>query len=104
MLRRGHRSLYVTEALKEEIGSNTRSFFVMCSSAVLLVSSALSDHSALAQSGRTAESAKTNDDNRTAQELLTEVRLLRKTLQRTGLNAYRSQLIVEGIRAQNDKV
>jgi predicted nucleic acid-binding Zn-ribbon protein len=36
--------------------------------------------------------------------LLDEVRLLRQTLQRINLNAYRSQIIVERIRAQNDRV
>lgn len=51
-----------------------------------------------------AQNAKPSDDSQTIQALLTEVRLLRKTLQQNGLNAYRSQLIVEGMRAHNQKV
>ncbi|HET9528850.1 MAG TPA: hypothetical protein VFQ92_00750 [Blastocatellia bacterium] len=51
-----------------------------------------------------AQSAKQPDDNRTLQSLLNEVRLLRRTLQRTGLNAYRSQIILERLRAHNEQV
>jgi predicted nucleic acid-binding Zn-ribbon protein len=51
-----------------------------------------------------AQNTKENEDRQTIQALLTEVRLLRRTLQQTGLNAYRSQLIVEGMRARNEKV
>lgn len=51
-----------------------------------------------------AQNTKPVDDSQTIQALLTEVRLLRRTLQQTGLNAYRSQLIVEGMRARNEKV
>ncbi len=50
-----------------------------------------------------AQSSKTPDD-KTLQALLNEVRLLRETLQRINLNAYRSQMIVERIREQNDRV
>ena len=51
-----------------------------------------------------AQSPKQNSDDQTAKALLEEVRLLRQTLQRINLNAYRSQIIVERIRAQNDRV
>lgn len=51
-----------------------------------------------------AQSTKQPDDNPTLQSLLNEVRLLRKTLQRTGLNAYRSQIILERMRAHNEQV
>jgi chromosome segregation ATPase len=50
-----------------------------------------------------AQSSKTTDD-KTLQALLNEVRLLRETLQRINLNAYRSQMIVERIREQNERV
>ena len=50
-----------------------------------------------------AQSAKTQDD-KTLQALLNEVRLLRETLQRINLNAYRSQMIFERIREQSDRV
>lgn len=58
----------------------------------------LSDYSARGQT------SKQPDDNPTIQSLLNEVRLLRKTLQRTGLNAYRSQIIIERMRAQGEQV
>ncbi|HEU4387085.1 MAG TPA: hypothetical protein VFV34_04770 [Blastocatellia bacterium] len=51
-----------------------------------------------------AQTTKQSDDNSTIHSLLNEVRLLRKTLQRTGLNAYRSQIIVEGLRTRNEQV
>jgi len=51
-----------------------------------------------------AQSTKQPDDNPTIQSLLNEVRLLRKTLQQTGLNAYRSQIILERMRAHNEQV
>jgi hypothetical protein len=51
-----------------------------------------------------AQSTKQPDDNRTLQSLLNEVRLLRKTLQRTGLNTYRSQIILERMSAHNEQV
>jgi len=50
-----------------------------------------------------AQSSKPPDDG-ILQSLLNEVRLLRETLQRINLNAYRSQIIVERIRSQNDRV
>ena len=54
--------------------------------------------------GAQAQSQKQNNDEQTVKALLDEVRLLRQTLQRINLNAYRSQIIVERIRAQNDRV
>ena len=51
-----------------------------------------------------AQSPKQPEETATIQVLLNEVRLLRRTLQQTGLNAYRSHLIVEGVRAHNEKV
>jgi predicted nucleic acid-binding Zn-ribbon protein len=51
-----------------------------------------------------AQTAKQSDDNSTLQQLLNEVSLLRKTLQRTGLSAYRSQIILERMRAHNEQV
>jgi hypothetical protein len=50
-----------------------------------------------------AQSTKQPDDNRELQSLMNEVRLLRQTLQRTGLNAYRSQIILERLRAHAEK-
>src|SRR5436853_3627341 len=43
-------------------------------------------------------------DDRTLQMLVNEVRLLREVIQRMNLNAYRSQIIVERIRVENDRV
>src|SRR5688572_11457439 len=51
-----------------------------------------------------AQTAKPADENQVLQSLLSEVRLLRKTMQRTGLNAYRSQIILERIRTSNEQV
>lgn len=51
-----------------------------------------------------AQSGKPVDENQVLQALLSEVRLLRKTMQRTGLNAYRSQIILERIKTSNDQV
>ena len=51
-----------------------------------------------------AQSPKQNNDEQITRALLEEVKLLRQTLQRINLNAYRSQIIVERIRAQNDRV
>jgi hypothetical protein len=51
-----------------------------------------------------SQSTKQSDDEPTIQSLLNEVRLLRKTLQRTGLTSYRSQIIIERIRAHNEQV
>ncbi|HEY7914131.1 MAG TPA: hypothetical protein VIG62_19630 [Blastocatellia bacterium] len=50
-----------------------------------------------------AQSARPPDEI-TLRSLLNEVRLLRETLQWTNLNAHRSQIIVERIRSQNDRV
>ncbi|HSF22738.1 MAG TPA: hypothetical protein VLE20_00825 [Blastocatellia bacterium] len=51
-----------------------------------------------------AQAPKSADDQRLIKALLDEVRLLRQAFQRLNLNAYRSQILVERIRAQNDKV
>lgn len=48
--------------------------------------------------------SKTEDENQTVRSLLKEVRLLRQTLQLTGLNAYRSQIILERIKINNEQV
>jgi predicted nucleic acid-binding Zn-ribbon protein len=48
--------------------------------------------------------AKQASDDRTIQSLLTEVRSLRQALQRTGLNGYRSQIVLERLRASSDQV
>ncbi len=50
------------------------------------------------------QAAKQSDDNQTLKMLLNEVTLLRKTLQRTGMNTYRSQIILERMRAHNEQV
>jgi peptidoglycan hydrolase CwlO-like protein len=44
------------------------------------------------------------DDDQTIKSLLNEVRLLRQTLQNTGLNAYRSQILLERIKISNEQV
>lgn len=44
------------------------------------------------------------DDEQTIKSLLNEVRLLRQTLQSTGLNAYRSQILLERIKISNEQV
>jgi hypothetical protein len=51
-----------------------------------------------------AQTPASPDDQRLIKALLDEVRLLRQAFQRLNLNAYRSQILVERIRAQNDKV
>jgi predicted nucleic acid-binding Zn-ribbon protein len=51
-----------------------------------------------------AQTTKPTDDNQIIQSLLNEVRLLRKTLQRTGLNTYRSQIIVALMQTHNEHV
>lgn len=51
-----------------------------------------------------AQTPSAPDDQRLIKALLDEVRLLRQAFQRLNLNAYRSQILVERIRAQNDKV
>lgn len=75
--------------------SNLTSFSFRFS--VLLVVLSISLTSANAQSTKIP-------DDRILQSLLNEVRLLRETLQRINLNAYRSQILVERIRSQNDRV
>ena len=47
---------------------------------------------------------KPSDADPTIKSLLNEVRLLRQTLQSTGLNAYRSQILIERIKISNEQV
>ena len=47
---------------------------------------------------------KASDADPTIKSLLNEVRLLRQTLQSTGLNAYRSQILIERIKITNEQV
>ena len=47
---------------------------------------------------------KASEPDPTIKSLLNEVRLLRKTLQSTGLNAYRSQILLERIKISNEQV
>jgi len=49
-------------------------------------------------------SAQPVEESQTMKALLNEVRLLRQTLQKTGLNAYRSQIILERIKINNEQV
>jgi predicted nucleic acid-binding Zn-ribbon protein len=58
----------------------------------------------LVGSAQAQSPAKQASDDRTIQSLLTEVRSLRQALQRTGLNAYRSQIVLERLRASSDQV
>ena len=51
-----------------------------------------------------AQTIKPAEENQALRSLLGEVRLLRKTMQRTGLNGYRSQIILERIRTSNEQV
>jgi len=54
-----------------------------------------------------AASAQTDtkaDADPTIKSLLNEVRLLRQTLQNTGLNAYRSQILLERIKINNEQI
>ncbi|HSO75841.1 MAG TPA: hypothetical protein VLU47_13480, partial [Blastocatellia bacterium] len=67
---------------------------------VLLFSLSLLTLESLAQ----AQTPSPAEDQRVIKALLDEVRLLRQAFQRLNLNAYRSQILVERIRAQNDKV
>jgi hypothetical protein len=62
-----------------------KAFF--CSFASLLLLCCLPNASAQ------TPTTKQPDDNQTLQSLLNEVRLLRRTLQQSGLNAHRSQII-----------
>ena len=50
------------------------------------------------------QTEKPSDENQTMRTLLSEVRALRKTMQTTGLNAYRGQLILERMRLANEQV
>ncbi len=56
-----------------------------------------------AQAQRSSQSAPA-DGERTLKALLEEVRLLRIALERMNLNAYRAQILVERLRAQQDRV
>jgi predicted nucleic acid-binding Zn-ribbon protein len=47
---------------------------------------------------------KASESDPTIKSLLNEVRLLRQTLQSTGLNAYRSQILLERIKISNEQV
>ncbi|HEX7296961.1 MAG TPA: hypothetical protein VF251_14500, partial [Pyrinomonadaceae bacterium] len=51
-----------------------------------------------------AQTSGRSDDDQTIKSLLNEVRLLRQTLQSTGLNAYRSQILLERIKISNEQV
>ena len=51
-----------------------------------------------------AQTQKAAEENQTMRTLLSEVRQLRKTMQTTGLNAYRGQLILERMRLANEQV
>jgi chromosome segregation ATPase len=70
---------------------------ILSLAAVLILSS-------LAGSTARAQGARQPDDSQTIQALLTEVRLLRQTLQRTGLNASRFQIIVERARTHKEQL
>ena len=60
--------------------------------------------SVLAVSTVSAQTEKPAEENQTMRTLLSEVRQLRKTMQTTGLNAYRGQLILERMRLANEQV
>lgn len=51
-----------------------------------------------------AQTEKPADENQTMRTLLSEVRQLRKTMQTTGLNAYRGQIILERMRLATEQV
>lgn len=51
-----------------------------------------------------AQNSKDADNQQLIKALLEEVRLLRQAFQRMTLNAYRGQILIERLRAQNDKV
>src|SRR5262249_7915585 len=51
-----------------------------------------------------AQNQKPGENDQPVKALLEEVRLLRQTLQRLNLGTYRSQILVERIRAQNDLI
>lgn len=73
-----------------------KAFF--CSFASLLLLCCLPNASAQ------TPTTKQPDDNQTLQSLLNEVRLLRRTLQQSGLNAHRSQIIIERMRTHSEQV
>ena len=50
------------------------------------------------------QAEKPAEENQTMRTLLSEVRQLRKTMQTTGLNAYRGQIILERMRLANEQV
>lgn len=76
--------------MRRLLRSGVRSFLI------LLVCAAFADP-ARAQTQKPSEES-------TLQSLLNEVRLLRETLQQINLNSYRSQIVVERMRAQNERV
>jgi predicted nucleic acid-binding Zn-ribbon protein len=51
-----------------------------------------------------AQDSKTPGESNIQQSLLDEVRLLRETLQRMNLHSYRAQIVIERMRAQNERV
>lgn len=51
-----------------------------------------------------AQTEKPAEENQALRTLLSEVRQLRKTMQTTGLNAYRGQIILERMRLANEQV
>ena len=51
-----------------------------------------------------AQTEKSAEENQTLRTLLSEVRQLRKTMQTTGLHAYRGQIILERMRLANEQV
>lgn len=53
---------------------------------------------------RAQDTSKPVDEEADVKSLLVEVRLLRQTLQAAALNSYRSQIIIERIRANNEHV
>ena len=55
-------------------------------------------------SGAYAQSDPKADVDPTTKALLNEVRLLRQTFQNTGLNAYRSQILLERIKINNEQI
>lgn len=65
---------------------------------------AVSFLSVLVVSTVSAQTEKPAEENQTLRTLLSEVRQLRKTMQTTGLNAYRGQLILERMRLANEQV
>ena len=54
--------------------------------------------------GAYAQNETKSETDPTTKALLNEVRLLRQTLQNTGLNAYRSQILLERIKINNEQI